>query len=64
MRIARTVTLATAGLALITTLAACGGGVDGSAQAAANSIQAAIKSNQASGRLRCRFDRHLRGGHQ
>ena len=47
MRIARTVTLAAAGLALITTLAACGGGVDGSAQAAANSIQAAIKSNQA-----------------
>ena len=46
MRIARTVTLAAAGLALITTLAACGGGVDGSAQAAANSIQAAIKSNQ------------------
>jgi hypothetical protein len=46
MRIARTVTLAAAGMALITTLAACGGGVDGSAQAAANSIQAAIKSNQ------------------
>jgi len=47
MRIARTVTLATAGLALITTLAACGGGVDGSAQAAANGIEAAIKANRA-----------------
>ncbi len=47
MRIARTVTLTAAGLALVTTLAACGGGVDGSAQAAANNIQAAIKSNQA-----------------
>lgn len=46
MRIARTVTIAAAGLALITTLAACGGGVDGSAQAAANSIQAAISANQ------------------
>ncbi|MEP6560178.1 MAG: hypothetical protein ABJD68_03770, partial [Nakamurella sp.] len=45
MRIARTVTLAAAGLALITTLAACGGGVQGSAQAAANSIQAAISAN-------------------
>jgi hypothetical protein len=48
MPIARTITLAAAGLALITTLAACGGGVDGSAQAAANSIQAAIKANQPS----------------
>jgi len=48
MRISRTATLAAAGLALITTLAACGGGVDGSAQAAANDIQAAIKANQPS----------------
>ena len=48
MRIARTATLAAAGLALITTLAACGGGVDGSAQAAANNIQDAIKANQSS----------------
>jgi hypothetical protein len=48
MRIARTVTLAAAGLALITTLAACGGGVDGSAQAAANNIQDAIKAAQSS----------------
>jgi hypothetical protein len=48
MRIARTVTLAAAGMALITTLAACGGGVDGSAQAAANNIQDAIKAAQSS----------------
>ncbi len=47
MGMTRTVTAAAAGLALITTLAACGGGgVEGSAQAAANSIQAAISANQ------------------
>lgn len=46
MRIARTVTFAAAGLTLIAALAACGGGVEGSAQAAANSIQAAISANQ------------------
>jgi hypothetical protein len=48
MGISRSVILAGAGLALITTLAACGGGVDGSAQAAANNIQAAIKANESS----------------
>ena len=46
MRIARSITAAAAGLVLITTLTACGGGVEGSAQAAANSIQAAISANQ------------------
>ncbi len=46
MRVARTITIAAAGLALITALTACGGGVEGSAQAAANSIQAAISANQ------------------
>lgn len=49
MRIARTVTIAAAGLALITTLAACGGGAQGSAQAAANSIQEAISAGQPAG---------------
>lgn len=50
MRFARTATIAAAGLTLITTLAACGGGnVEGSAQAAANSIQAAISANQGAG---------------
>ena len=47
MPIARSITAAAAGLVLISTLAACGGGVEGSAQAAANSIQAAISANQA-----------------
>jgi hypothetical protein len=49
MRSFRAVTGAAAGLALITILAACGGGVDGAATAAANSIQAAISANQSTG---------------
>ena len=42
MRIARTVTIAVAGLAVITALTACGGGVEGSAQAAANKTDEAV----------------------